>query len=48
MAQKKDDIRLDEGSLKKGGVNDEFQIKVRPPPPPPLKVSTGNSGKDKK
>lgn len=27
---------LDEGTLKKGGVNSDYQITTRPPPPAPM------------
>jgi hypothetical protein len=32
-------VRIDEGTLKKGGVNREYQIpqQQRPPDPPPMK-----------
>ncbi len=29
--------RLDEGTLKKGGVNTGYQVTERPPAPPPMK-----------
>jgi hypothetical protein len=35
--------RLDEGTLKKGGVNREYQIPERPPDPPPMKPPTPNN-----
>ncbi len=30
-------FHIDEGSLKKGGVNEQFQISKRPPDPPPMR-----------